>query len=62
MAVPKKRTSASRRNMRRSHHALAIPTHIDACPDCGEVKLRHHVCPACGRYRERQVFEPTSED
>ena len=25
-------------------------------PDCGEVKPRHIACPACGRYRGRQVL------
>jgi len=54
MAVPKKKTSKSRRNMRRAHHALK-PTVIAECPNCGEVKRPHHVCGACGHYDGREV-------
>jgi len=56
MAVPKKKTSKSRRDMRRSHHALKASAHAE-CPNCGELKRPHHVCPACGYYREREVVE-----
>ncbi len=56
MAVPKKRTSARRRDMRASHHALT-PTHAILCPNCGEPVLRHRVCASCGQYRGRKVFE-----
>ncbi|MCX7352551.1 MAG: 50S ribosomal protein L32, partial [Proteobacteria bacterium] len=38
MAVPKKKTSQSRRNMRRSHHALT-PVNVQECPNCGSPKL-----------------------
>ena len=54
MAVPKKKTSKSRRDMRRSHHALGSTSVIE-CPNCGEVKLPHHVCGACGHYDGREV-------
>jgi len=54
MAVPKKKTSKSRRDMRRSHHALKMTAHIE-CPNCGERKPSHHVCPACGHYDGREV-------
>ena len=40
MAVPKRKTSPSKRNMRRSHHALT-PTKFQECPNCGELKLPH---------------------
>jgi large subunit ribosomal protein L32 len=55
MAVPKRKTSPSRRNMRRSHHALK-PVMTMECPNCGELKLPHHVCPACGFYDGREVL------
>ena len=55
MAVPKKRTSSSMRDMRRSHLALVQPVHIEACPSCGEPKRRHHVCLSCGSYRGRKA-------
>lgn len=54
MAVPKKRTSASKRDMRRSHHALK-PTFSIVCPNCGEAVLRHRACTACGSYRGKEV-------
>jgi len=56
MAVPKKKTSKSRRNMRRSHHALRHPAAVE-CPNCGELKRPHHVCESCGHYGEREVVE-----
>jgi ribosomal protein L32 len=43
MAVPKRKTSPSKRNMRRSHHALT-PTKFQECPNCGELKLPHNLC------------------
>ena len=59
MAVPKKKTSKSRRNMRRSHHALKAVSAIE-CPNCGEVKLPHHVCGSCGYYDGREVVAQAS--
>ena len=59
MAVPKRKTSPSRRNMRRSHHALTVPAHAD-CPKCGEPKRPHHVCGACGHYSDREVIKAKS--
>lgn len=56
MAVPKKKTSKSKRNMRRSHHALTGSAHVE-CKNCGEMKRPHHVCPSCGYYGEREVVE-----
>ena len=54
MAVPKRKTSPSKRNMRRSHHALKA-TAFQECPNCGELKLPHQVCANCGYYAGRQV-------
>jgi large subunit ribosomal protein L32 len=56
MAVPKRKTSPSKRNMRRSHHRLARSTHVE-CPNCGEQKRPHHVCSACGYYKDREVMK-----
>ncbi|HZF34324.1 MAG TPA: 50S ribosomal protein L32 [Candidatus Angelobacter sp.] len=56
MAVPKKKVSKSRRDMRRSHHALESASWVE-CPNCGEHKRPHHVCSACGYYDGRQVAE-----
>ncbi|NQU70269.1 MAG: 50S ribosomal protein L32 [Rhodospirillales bacterium] len=56
MAVPKKKTSKSRRNMRRSHHALSASAYVE-CANCGELKRPHHICQACGHYSDREVVE-----
>ena len=60
MAVPKAKTTKSRRNMRRSHDALVAPARSN-CPQCGEAKSPHRVCPNCGTYRGREVIR-TDED
>ena len=54
MAVPKKKVSKSRRDMRRSHDSLAASTYAE-CPNCGELKRPHHVCDHCGYYKGREV-------
>ena len=56
MAVPKKKTSKSRRNMRRSHDALANPT-LSTDSTSGEIHRRHHVTKD-GFYRGKQVIQP----
>ena len=55
MAVPKKKTSKSKRNMRRSHDALSrINVIIDK--DTGEYRLLHHMDASNGSYNKRQVI------
>lgn len=62
MAVPKKKTSQSRRNMRRAHHALKA-VNSGECSNCGSRKLPHHICPSCGHYKGRQVLsQPQTEE
>lgn len=56
MAVPRKKISKSRRNMRRSHLALSVVNCVP-CPNCGESKLPHHVCKNCGVYNGRQTLK-----
>lgn len=60
MAVPKRKTSVSKRKMRRSHHAI-VPAGMSECPECGEMMRPHHACPHCGTYKGRDV-KSTSED
>jgi large subunit ribosomal protein L32 len=60
MAVPKQRTSKSKKNKRRSHDALKPPG-LSACPDCGSPRQPHRVCPNCGKYRGRTIIETDEE-
>ncbi len=55
MAVPKKKTSKSKRDQRRSHHALK-PTNVTVDPTTGEFKLSHHISLKDGFYKGRQVI------
>lgn len=55
MAVPKKKISKSKKNMRRAHDALSAPG-ISVCSQCQEPKLPHRVCSQCGTYKGREVI------
>ena len=56
MAVPKKRTTSSKRNMRRSHHG-AVGIKLGACPKCRQPVPSHMTCPNCGTYKGREVVD-----
>ena len=60
MAVPKRKTSKSRRDKRRSHHALKSPAYRED-QETGEFVRPHHVCLKTGMYRGRQVIEPSDK-
>jgi large subunit ribosomal protein L32 len=60
MAVPKHKTSKSKRDKRRTHKKIDAPT-VGTCPECGEAKLPHHACPECGDYKGKSVIA-TDED
>jgi len=55
MAVQKNRKSRSKRDKRRTHDHMALPT-LSIDPTSGETHLRHHVT-ADGFYRGRRVIE-----
>jgi len=55
MAVPKFKTSKSKRDMRRAHHFLTGPG-ISTCANCGAVRRPHSVCTGCGHYKGKQVM------
>lgn len=56
MAVPKRRTSSTKRDKRRAHDALTPPNVIE-CQECGEATMLHRACPHCGMYRGRKIIE-----
>ena len=57
MAVPKRKTSKTRRNKRRTHDSLNTDLALIRCESCGNWKERHRVCMDCGVYRGRRVFD-----
>lgn len=55
MAVPARRTSKSKKRMRRGHIKLSVPNvHFDATS--GEYRVSHHVSPK-GYYKGQQVVD-----
>lgn len=60
MAVPKRKTTPSKRGMRRSHDKLANPVYIED-KDSGELRRPHHVDLKSGMYRGRQILEPKED-
>jgi large subunit ribosomal protein L32 len=58
MAVPRRKTSPSRRGMRRSADALKTPTYIED-KDSGELRRPHHL--KTGMYKGRQVLKAKKE-
>ena len=57
MAVPKRKTSKSRRNKRRSHHRISSPN-ILVDKKTGEFRLSHHLDLKTGLYNGKQIIEP----
>ena len=56
MAVPKRKVTKSKRDMRRAHDAVKSSAYAE-CSNCGELKRPHHVCASCGQYDGRDVTE-----
>jgi len=57
LAVPKSKVSKARRDKRRSSHWKLTPPGLTKCSKCGELRLPHRVCKACGFYNGREVVE-----
>ena len=57
MAVPKRKTSKSRRDKRRAHIKF-MSKNIIIDKKSGEYRLPHHIDLKTGFYKGRQVFEP----
>lgn len=56
MAVPKRKTSPSRRGNRRAHDSLTTVNWVEDS-NTGEAKRRHHIDLKTGMYKGRQVIE-----
>ena len=59
MAVPKKRTSKAKRNMRRSHDSISAPSIIVEAD--GPVRRPHRLNLKTGVYRGRQILATEEE-
>ena len=57
MAVPKRKTSKSKRDQRRSHHRIKSVNIIEDRKS-GEFRLSHHVDLKTGIYNGKQILEP----
>jgi len=53
---PKNKTSKSRRNMRRAQSWQIKMPNLVKCEKCGEYRVSHRVCKACGTYKGRAVI------
>ena len=61
MAVPKRKTSVSKRNMRRSHDSLKnINVILDKVS--GEPRLPHKIDISTGMYKGRQILKKKSKE
>ena len=61
MAVPKRKTSVSKRNMRRSHDSLQkINVILDK--DSGEPRLSHKIDLSTGMYKGREIIKKKTKD
>tara|TARA_Y100000590_G_C15011951_1_gene747980 strand:+ start:336 stop:536 length:201 start_codon:yes stop_codon:yes gene_type:complete len=63
MAVPKRKTSKSKRNMRRSHRSLSLINIIED-KESGEPRLSHKIDLSTGMYNGIQIInkkEPEEE-
>ena len=56
MAVPKRKTSTSRRNKRRSHHKI-IGVNVIEDKKSGEYRLSHHVDLKTGIYNGKKILD-----
>lgn len=61
--VPKRKTSKKRSSQRyakfqyEARKKLENHVSLTVCPECGQKKLTHHACPACGTYRGRNILD-----
>ncbi len=61
MAVPKRRTSKSKKRKRRSHDGVQR-IKVQYCGQCGTAVPSHVVCPNCGYYHGRKMTMLDSDE
>jgi len=60
--VPKRRTTSSKRGMRRANYDKVAAPNLVPCSNCSAPSLSHRVCPSCGHYAGRAVMSVASKD
>lgn len=61
MPHPKRKTSTTRRDKRRTHHGLGTKPLV-ADPVTGDVSVYHRVNPATGMYKGKKVMKGSNEE
>ena len=56
MAVPKRKTSVSKKKMRRSHHKISSSNEFED-KKSGEYKLSHHIDLKTGFYKGKKILD-----
>ncbi|MDD2238561.1 MAG: 50S ribosomal protein L32 [Bacilli bacterium] len=56
MAVPARRTSKTKKRMRRTHLKKTAPN-IVVCPNCEESIMPHRACTKCGYYKGKEIIK-----
>ena len=56
MAVPFRRTSKTKKRMRRTHLKKEVGA-MTKCPKCGAMIQPHRACTECGYYKNREVIK-----
>lgn len=56
MAVPFRRTSKTKKRMRRTH-LKKVAAGLVTCPNCKEAIRPHRACPNCGFYKGKEVIK-----
>ena len=56
MAVPARRTSKTKKRMRRTHLKKTAPK-VVICPNCEEPIMPHRACTKCGNYKGKEIIK-----
>lgn len=61
MAVPFRRTSKTKKKMRRTHLKKEVGA-LTKCPNCGATLRPHRACTVCGYYKDQEVIKVNEEE
>ena len=61
MAVPFRRTSKTKKRMRRTHLKKEVGA-LTTCPKCGATIQPHRACMACGFYKGKDILNKNAKE